>query len=403
MHKYKVVYLDFQETKRRCFVFADSESEALQHIIDLKHTIAVRDFGKLLEPPKLIKDIFHLERLSYRELADILRLLAYTKRAGLSSTGSFETLVSMGTRHQILFCSRVLSLLKNGVSLADAVQQYEYMLPVTISGVLRSSSESDKLYDVLIDLAEQLEQNLSITSKVKTALIYPIIVLAVALLVTIFLFVKIIPEVADILQDLGGSTLPATTQGILALGSFLSHYGILLLMGLALLVFLYLIIFHKKHKWIKAKLRARLPILRRIVMPGELSKFYSHFAFLLSAGFAIDTSLQLAADTCDNEYIKHRLLLAQSFLQRGFSITEALKSTGVINSASLQLIYTGSLSGNLMEVCRSLADQLRDETNRAIARLLKILEPAVMLVIGAIVGVIMVAVYQPLFEMMTVV
>lgn len=403
MHKYKITYLDLQNSKEHISLFAESSEEAIQRVFSLKTIISIRDCGKVIEPPKIFKSIFRLERLSFRELADILRLLAYTKKAGLSITASFETLVTTGSKRQVLFCSRVLELLRKGASLADSIQRYEYMLPLPISGVLRSSSDSGNLYEILLNLAEQLESNVTTTNKIKTAMIYPVIVLVVALAVAVFLFTGIIPEVADILRELGNSELPATTQAVLNVGDFFERYGLLILFGLTFTYVLFRVVCRKKYSLIHSRFLVKAPFFRKIVLPGELSKFYGHFAFLLEAGFPIDDALLSASNVINNLYLQKCILRAHTSVQNGFSIAEAMKYTHIADDITLQLLHTGATSGNLVGVCQTISKQQSDDTNRSIARLLKILEPIIMLVVGAIVGVIMISVYQPLFEMMTVV
>lgn len=403
MHKFKITYMDLQGNKTSSDIFADTQEEAIQRLFGAKSIVSIKDRGKVIEPPAFLKNVLRLEKLSPRELADILRLLAYTKKAGLSTTNSFESLVSTGSRRQILFCSRVLEALKAGNSLAEAIQQVEYMLPLKISGIIKSSSDSGNLYDVLLSLSNQLESNVTTSNNIRTAMIYPMLVLIIAIAVTVFLFSSIIPEIAGVLKNLSNDDLPATTQLILDIGQFFQHYGVVILIGIITFCLIIRIGFNKQYLSVKAKLAATAPLIRKVIVPGEMSKFYSHFAFLLKAGFPVDTALLSASNVLNNSYLQKCILKSHDAISRGYSISEAMRVSGIVNVVNLQLLHTGAGSGRLIDVCETISQQLLDETDRNITRLLKILEPAIMLIVGGIVGIIMIAVYQPLFEMMTIV
>lgn len=403
MHKYRITYIDLQGVTTRVIVFAKTPDDAVQRILSLKLIINIRDLGKVIEPPEVLKNVFRLEKLSSRELADILRLLAYTKNAGLSIISSFESLSSAGSKKQILFCSNILDLVRKGSSLADAFQQYEYLLPIHVSSIIRSSSEAGTLSEVLLSLSDQLESNVAVSNKVRTAMIYPAIVLIIAIAVTIFLFTGIIPEVASVLKNLGDAELPTATQIIINTGKFLQQYGLILLGGLVGIIIVVRLAFHKQLMTFKAKFAAKFPFISKVVVSGEMAKFYSHLGFLLKAGFPVDAAVSSAINVMNNAYLKQCLGNSLAAVQHGNNIAEALRISHIVSDVHLQLLYTGSASGRLIEICETLSQQLIDETNRSISRLLKIIEPVIMLIVGGIVGIVMVAVYQPLFEMMTVI
>ena len=403
MHKYRITYIDLQGVTTRVIVFAKTPDDAVQRILSLKLIINIRDLGKVIEPPEVLKNVFRLEKLSSRELADILRLLAYTKNAGLSIINSFESLSSAGSRKQILFCSNILDLVRKGSSLADAFQQYEYLLPIHVSSIIRSSSEAGTLSEVLLSLSDQLESNVAVSNKVRTAMIYPAIVLIIAIAVTIFLFTGIIPEVASVLKNLGDAELPTATQIIINTGKFLQQYGLILLGGLVGIIIVVRLALHKQLMTFKAKFAAKFPFISKVVVSGEMAKFYSHLGFLLKAGFPVDAAVSSAINVMNNTYLKQCLGNSLAAVQHGNNIAEALRISHIVSDVHLQLLYTGSASGRLIEICETLSQQLIDETNRSISRLLKIIEPVIMLIVGGIVGIVMVAVYQPLFEMMIVI
>lgn len=402
MHKFKIIYIDSHDLQNTTTVYADTVEEATRRIIDIKTVVKIKDRGKIFTPPAIFARLFKATRLSHRELADTLRQLAYTERAGVSTITSLTMLASAGTSKQIVFCNSVLKKMQQGSSLADAIGDSEYMLPIKISAIIRASSESGSLSNILLTLADQIEANLKITDKVKTALIYPVTVLIIAIAVTWFLFTSIIPQVAEVITGIGNASLPAMTLQILAIGEYMRDNGVIILITLITFLIVGNFLLNRFKASAKSRVALAVPYVGKIIYAGEMSKFYSHFSFLLQAGFVTADAVRAASDVINNTYLCHRLCKALTALEKGYAITEALRASGIARTLDLQLINTGAASGQLIEICRTLSEQLADEADRRTQNLLKIMEPAIMIFVGVIVGVVMLAIYQPLFELMTV-
>lgn len=403
MYKYHIRYIDDHDLLCNIKLYAVSEEDALQKISGLKEVVKLSCLGKTLELPRPIAGLLHTNRLSARELADILRHIAYTKGAGLGLLDSLRVMSTSGTLKQVTLCNKLLVELQNGRSLAEAFHKYEYMLPMQISAIIQASSDAGTLEEVLLSLASQLEKNIAMTNKVRTAMIYPTIVLVLAFAITWFLFVTIIPQIADVLSSLGNGQLPAMTSIVLGIGQFLSNnWIVIVLSGIAAIV---IIVFIAKRKAaiVHSRFALTLPAIGTVIRSGELTKFYSHFSFLLSAGFTVADAIKTAAQTVTNRYIQYCIMNAHKRITEGYSLAEAFSMSHVVNPLELQMITIGETSGRLQEVTYTISTQLSNDAERKLQNMLRMMEPLIMVIVGFIVGILMIAIYQPLFEMMTVI
>lgn len=400
MYKYKIKYKDGHNSISVIKIFAESEEDALSRIRDVKEVIHIKNLGKSIRLPKSLEKILHRSRLSSRELADFLRHLSYIKGAGLSLEDGLIAMSVSGTVRQVTFCNYLLSELRQGRSLADAIRTYEYLLPMTISPIIQASSDAGTLESVLLSLADQVERQIDIKSKINTALLYPAFVLVLAIGITWFLFTTIIPQIADVISTLGKGELPQMTRFVLFVGQFLKSNWSLVLLCLIAIALLFIFVVHRKGAW-HSRIVLSIPLLGDILRDSEMIKFYSHFAFLLNAGFTVSEAMDSSAKIVSNKFIRQSLNKANLAVSEGYSVSDALAMNKLLRPLELQMLNIGEISGRLPDICISLSNQLSQTSDKRLQRLLKILEPSIMVIVGIIVGAIMISVYQPLFELMT--
>lgn len=403
MYKYRIRYIDDHDLPCNIKLYAISEEDAIQKVTGLKELTKIACLGKTLELPRTIASLLRTNRLSARELADILRHIAYTKGAGLGMLDSLRIMSTNGTLKQVTLCNKLLIELQNGKSLAEAFQRYEYMLPLKISAIVQASSDAGTLEEVLLSLAEQLEKNIAVSNKIRTAMIYPTIVLVLAFAITWFLFVTIIPQIADVLSSLGNGQLPVMTTIVLGIGQFLSSNWVIILAVLLTAIVFFVFLTKRKAALAQSRFALNLPVIGAIVRAGELTKFYSHFSFLLSAGFTVTEAVKTAATTITNKYIQHCVTDVYKRVVEGYSLAEAFSMSHLITPLELQMLTIGETSGRLTEVTKTMSAQLSADAERKLQNMLRMMEPLIMVIVGVIVGILMISIYQPLFEMMTVI
>lgn len=403
MHKYKIKYVDAHERVTSETVFAESSEDAVEKLSLAKEILRVSDKGRMMQLPSGIQSVFHMNRVSPKELADILRNISYTRQSGLTVIDSLNVLSSSGSTRQVMLCHALLQSIKEGASLAEAFAKEASRLPMDISGVIAASSKADTLNSVLLSLADQLESAVSITNKIRSAMLYPCVILLIAIVVACYLFMSIIPQVAAVIQGIGNTQLPDSTTAILGISSFLQTNGLLLLIIVIAVGILLAILFKKVFPHFKDKAALCIPVVGDILRDGELVRFLNHFAFLLDAGFTSSDAMDAAIHVINNRFISTSLLKSLQAIADGYSISAALAISDMFSSLELQMITVGEKSGNVSEVCTTLASQLHEQSDRHLQNVIKLVEPAIMIVVGALVGVIMVAIYQPLFELMSIV
>lgn len=403
MHKYKIKYIDIHERVVSEIVYAESEELATSKLVLSKEIIKISDKGKIMSAPSVIRKLLHTERLSPKELADILRDISYTRQSGLTIIDSLSVLSSTGSIRQIMLCHSLLTSLREGLSLADAFAREKYRLPMDVSGVIAASSKADTLNAVLITLADQLEATVNITNKVKSAMLYPCVILAIAVIVAWYLFVSIIPQVASVIQSIGHTSLPDSTIAILGLSTFLQDNGIVVAIGAVGIILLLLLLFKKVLPRFRDRVVLHIPIVGDVLRDGELVRFLNHFSFLLKAGFTSSDAVDAAIRVTNNCYISASLKRSLKAITDGYSLSSALAISNVFKPLEMQMLNVGEKSGNMPEVCTTLANQLYEQSDRRLQNMIKLVEPAIMIIVGVLVGIIMIAIYQPLFELMSIV
>lgn len=400
MHKYKVIYSDLHHQRRVCMLYAITEEQASTMIKKPAEIISIRDLGKIQQIPKRVQQIFRLNRLSCKELADILRNISYTRQSGLPVIDSFAALSTSGTAKQVLFCSRMIASLQEGVSLAEAFAREKAYLPIDISGVISSSAKANNLNDVLMLLADQLEMRLSVSSRIRSAMLYPGFILCMAVVAAWFLFTSVIPQVAAVVQSINSGALSDTTSALLGFSDFLQQDGWIFILIPVAILFCY-IVFTKTFRKLKDKAVIHLPLTGNIIRNSELSQYISHLGFLLSAGFTSIDAIDSAALVVTNQYLQQQLHKSSTALLAGAPISEALYISGLFTSLEIQMISTGERAGDVPSICRTLSTRLSESAEHHLHNMLKLLEPAIMLMVGVLVGFILLAVYEPLLEMMS--
>ncbi len=401
MHKYKIAYINAFGEEQTVIFYAPGEEYVRLRLVDAAKILYIKDYGQCVPIPKFLQSWLHIYKLSHKEMADLLRSIAYTRQAGLTVIDSLLSLATTGTKSQIFVCNQLLLHLGEGSSLAEAFNLEADYFPLNVGGIIAASSKAGTLNNTLFSLAEQLDDYNKITSKVKTAMTYPVFIILVTIAAVIFLCSSIIPQVAKIIQQINGINLPRSIQVILSLDEFLKTDGILFITIFGLLLILLLIMLGSLlHRW-KDIILIRIPILGQIIKSGDLVHFLSHFAFLIDAGFSNADAFSASLAVVQNEYARKHLKYSYNAVLEGQTVTNALSLSKLFSRTELQMINVGEKSGELRSVFKLMSRQLSDEADRDSQRLMRLIEPIIMIIIGLIVGIIMLFIYEPLFELVS--
>jgi general secretion pathway protein F len=319
--------------------------------------------------------------------------------AGLSLTESLEALSereSAGATQEIV--TRLLHSLREGRRFSDALAALPDSFPALYVGMMRAAEGTSDLPRALQRYLYYRRQLDSVRAKLVSAGIYPAILLVVGSAVSLFLMIYVVPRFASVYQGRGGD-LPWMSKLMLAWGEFASAHALPLLAiaGLALGA-LVVSVPRAIRSGALATLLARLPGIGQRLRLYELSRLYLTLGVLLEGGIPLITALDTAASVASAQ-IRGGIESARTFISDGGALSEAFEAHGLATPISLRLLRVGERSGKLGQMLLQSAAFHDGEFSRWIERFSKAVEPLMMTVIGLIVGVIVILLYMPIFDL----
>jgi type IV pilus assembly protein PilC len=290
---------------------------------------------------------------------------------------------------------------EEGSTLAEALRKH----PRTFNDLFTNMvevGEAGGILDVIFQrLAAYIEKSAALKRKVKGALVYPASIIGVALLVIVFMLTFVIPTFAAIFKDMGAE-LPMPTRIVLALSDFVRSYILLLLAGFVGCVFAVRSYYRTENgKSIIDALLLRIPIFGPLIRKVAVARFTRTLGTLVQSGVPILEGLRITATTAGNKVIEKAVLQCRISVTEGKTVAEPLKNSGVFPPMVTQMISVGEQTGALDNMLSKIADFYDDEVNTAVNTLTSLLEPLMIVVLGGLVGGLVVAMYLPIFKLVT--
>jgi type IV pilus assembly protein PilC len=288
-----------------------------------------------------------------------------------------------------------------GAALADAMKKHPKTFDALYSNMIAAGEAGGILDTILKRLATYIEKAVKLKSEVKSAMIYPIAVLVIAVLVVGAILWKVIPTFAAMFEGLGAE-LPLPTRVVMRASDFVVGYGPFILVGavaLGWLIKTYYATPPGRHM-IDA-LMLKTPILGDILRKVAVARFCRTLSTLLASGVPILDGLDITARTSGNAIIEDAIQATRSGIERGETISAPLRETAVFPSMVVQMINVGETTGALDAMLSKIADFYEEEVDTAVAGLLTLMEPVMIAFLGVIVGGIVIAMYMPIFGMIS--
>ncbi len=308
-----------------------------------------------------------------------------------------------GEKSYLSFINEVRTAVEEGQSLYNALEsQTVYKLPDFFLHSLKVAGQSGKMADVLANMGNFFSMQNRVKKQVANALAYPIFIFVVAMGMTGFLISFVVPKITGIFEDTG-QELPKVTQFVLALSDFLSHHSMALIVGFISLIVIFKLSYAKVHSFrvMMDRVLLNMPILGNMIQNHELGRFSYILSLMLDSGVSYAQAVQLASTTLSNEALKEVFKEASSKVMEGNKLSNALNmSKGLKPKRNfMQSLALGEESSEVASVLFNLSKLYAEENEDRIKMLLSMLEPIMMLLIGAIVGTIVTAMLLPIFSM----
>jgi general secretion pathway protein F len=320
-------------------------------------------------------------------------------QAGLSLIEVLETLAEKEDQAGVKkTLEQIISLLYEGHNLSYALEQSPDDFPALYVATVRSSEKTGNLPEVLSRYIVYESQMDGIKKKIITSSIYPVLLAVVGVLVVVFLMVFVVPSFSHIYEDMGGD-LPLMSRLLMRWGQFLDAHSRTLLVGaLAVFAGLFFLVMQPASKiWIKKKMWD-LPAIGKRLYLYQMARFFRSLGMLLQGGMPILVALKMVSGLLQ-ESMREQLRLASLSVQEGLSISQAMEKYGLVTPLALRLLRVGERTGQMGEMMERIAAFYEEETVRWIERFVKLFEPLLMLFVGLLVGIIVVLMYFPIFEL----
>lgn len=286
-----------------------------------------------------------------------------------------------------------------GIGLAPAMRQWPKVFDPLSIAMVEAGETGGVLDEALNRLAKLLEDTAKLQNQIKGALGYPITVLIVAILVFFGMTIFLIPTFAEIFEDLGAE-LPAFTLLLLNLSSLMRSYVSLFFVGAILLIVWILIQFYATNNGRRTidRLILKTPLFGNLILLSATAQFCRIFSSLSRAGVPILLTMEISSQTADNSIISDAILDSRDMVREGVLLSEALIRHKVLPDMALNMLAIGEETGELDKMLSKVADFYEDEVETTVKALTSMLEPAMIIIVGGIVGSILIAMYLPMFS-----
>ncbi|PIU98519.1 hypothetical protein COS61_00970 [Candidatus Wolfebacteria bacterium CG03_land_8_20_14_0_80_40_12] len=339
-------------------------------------------------------------RVPLQEKILFAKHLAIMIKAGMSILDGLEMLKKQARSKSMLkILDQLVSDVSNGQFLSTSLEQFRNVFGDFTINVIRVGETSGILYENLNYLSEELSKKQALRRKVIGSLIYPIVIIVATFGIAGFLTVYIFPKILPVFKSLNVK-LPFATELLIAISGFLIQYGTFVLLGIiAFIVFMWLILKIKTVRFLLARLIISLPLVGKISRNYNVASFCRTLGLLLKSDIKVVEAVSITADTINNLIYKKELKHISANITKGEEISKNLKEKPNLFPLMLsQMIAIGENTGNLDETLLYLSDFYEKEIEELTKNLSTVLEPALMVLMGIIVGFIAVSIITPIYE-----
>ena len=340
--------------------------------------------------------------ISQKEIAIFTRQFSVMIDAGLPLVQCLEILGAQQdnrTFQKILF--QVRQDVEQGSSLADGLRKHPKAFDALYANMVAAGEAGGILDTILQRLSLYIEKIVKLRAAVRSAMIYPVAVILIAVGVVWVILWKVIPTFATLFEGLG-ATLPLPTRITITASKFIGTFWWLIFLSIGLIIF-FLNRYHKtyKGKRVLDGLLLKMPVLGNVLRKIAVARFCRTLGTLVSSGVPILDALDITAKTAGNSVVEDAIITTRNSVEEGKTISEPLKNSAVFPGMVVQMVAVGEQTGALETMLNKIADFYEDEVDEATANLLALLEPIMILFLGIVIGGIVISMYMPMFSLIS--
>jgi|AntAceMinimDraft_16_1070373.scaffolds.fasta_scaffold04471_2 type IV pilus assembly protein PilC len=343
-----------------------------------------------------------LKRVSLVQKLMMTRNLQVMVSAGVSLPKALDVL-SIQTKNK--YFKKVLDGTKKdiikGTAFSVAIAKYPKIFPEIYYSMVKVGEQTGKMEEILGVLALQLERQHQLRSKVKGAMVYPAVIIGAMLLIGIVMLVKVVPQLSQTFEELE-IELPVMTRFVIALGNFFVSYWYIVILFFLGTPFLFLsLVRNKKGKRFLDSFLLRVPFFSGLLKKINCAYTCLSLSAMINGGVPIVTALKISSNTVTNVYFKEALIASAEEVQKGKKLSIAMSAfSNLYSNLFLQMLRIGEETGETSKMLTKLADFFEEQVNNITKNLSSIIEPVLLLFIGAVVGFFAVSMIQPIYSIM---
>ena len=348
------------------------------------------------------KSLLHVEltrrKVARKDLMHFSRQLAVFIKAGIPILDALEVIQEdMGSKALKVALDDIIVELKSGSTFATAAAAHPHAFPPYYLGILQSAEMTGRLDLVLDQLSGYIDRDLQARAKVKSAMTYPLIIMAMSVVVVVILVGFVLPRFEVFFEGLGAE-LPLPTRVLLGVAGFVSAQWLFIVGGVLLVVLLALVLLRTHAgRHLRDRILLRAPVLGDVMHHVVLERFCRILGSMMTAGVPLPDALRVTADATSNHVYRSGLKEAREAMLRGEGLAQPLADTGLFPASARQMFKVGESTGTLDEQLATAAYFFERELDYKIKRFTSLFEPAILIAVGLVVGFVAIALVSAMY------
>ncbi len=346
-------------------------------------------------------EVSFFEKVKNKDIVILSRQIATLFESQISALKAF-TILAGNTENQLLGkkLTAIGDDLQAGLSISGALAKHPDIFSSFYINMVKVGEETGKLNQTFLYLAEYLDRQYSLTSKTRNALIYPVFVVITFIVVMSLMFVVVIPKLSSIILD-SGQDVPFYTTVVITISNIFVHYGFIMVIFLVLLgIWLWRLASTERGKIYLDSMKLSLPAIGNLYKKLYLSRITDNLNTMLSSGVPIVRAIDITADVVGSRVYKEVLMSVADGVKSGLALSVAFSKHKVeIPGILVQMVLVGEETGSIGTILKTLTDFYRREVDDAIDTLVGLIEPVMIVVLGLGVGILLVSVLMPIYNL----
>ncbi len=338
------------------------------------------------------------KKFGTKNLADFCYKISTMLKSGISLSKALSIICeSSGSKQLKAIAMDLYEGVQRGQSLSDTMKEIKDVFPPFLAYMIEIGETSGSLDTIMASMSKYYERELRTSNKLKTAMIYPVVLITVTIISVIFILTAVFPKFVNFFQDM---ELPLPTRMLLAVSGFLTGWWRLILLMVIVFGILWAFMMTIPSFKIKIhKMKLETPVFGKLLRTVYTSKFSTAFSILYASGVSVITCVELVSKVLSNLYMENKLKGVTEGLEKGIMISESIESINIFDKLFTSMVMVGEESGTLDEALKDAGTYYEKEADSAVTRMVALAEPMMIVFLAIVIGFIMIAIMMPIFRM----